>query len=129
MTHSLTMSWKNTSSVAFQPSNVSHTHGTDATFTPSTLQSQGSSSVFVDQSANLGPGPVGVYTWASQANPNNSVGCSYNHPSGTGQTTVTVTPSGFAVSFDGSHWSTESISIHPTGSNITQNIYVTDLTT
>ena len=129
MTHSLTMNWSSQASVPFQQADVAHTHGTTATFTPSTLQPNGNSSVFVDQSMNGGPGPVGNYTWASELNPLNNVACSYNHPSGTGQTTVTVSPSGFAVSFDGSSWSTGAITTHPTGTNITQSIYVKDLTT
>lgn len=128
MTHSLTMNWANQATVAFSPTNVSHTHGTDATFSPQTLQANGNSSVFVDQSANLGPGPVGVYTWASQVNPLQNVACSYNHPSGTGQTTVTVTPSGFQVSFDGSSWSSGAITSHPTGTNISMPIYIRNAT-
>jgi hypothetical protein len=121
MTHSLTMNWANKSGLTFVVTGASHTHGTTPTFTPSGLGANGNSSVFVDQSANLGPGPVGVYTWTSGTV---TAGCSYNHPSGTGQTTVTVTPNGCQVSFDGSNWSTQSITSHPTGTNITMSIYI-----
>ena len=117
--HSLTMSWSNSSGLTFTPTSVSHTHGTDATFTPGTLTQN--SSVYVDQSANLGPGPVGVYTWTSGSV---NAGCSYSHPSGTGTTSITVTPNGCKVSFDNKSWSTTAITTHPTGTNITQNIYI-----
>ncbi|MFN3856259.1 MAG: hypothetical protein ACK4RV_00805 [Caulobacter sp.] len=124
--HSLTMNWSARGTTVFTPANVSHTHGTDPTFTPEKLIGGGNSTVFVDQSQNLGPGPVGNYTWASVDNPNLGVSCHYDHPSGTGQTSVTATPNGFLVSFDGTHWSSTPITANPKGSNITMTIYVSD---
>ena len=121
MTHSLTMNWTNKSNLTFAATAVTHSHGTTPTFTPANLPANGNCSIFVDQSANLGPGPVGNYTWTSGTA---SAGCSYNHPSGTGKTTVTVTPNGCQVSFDGSTWSTQPITSHPTGTNITMSIYI-----
>lgn len=124
--HSLTMNWSNGSKSIFTPANASHSHGTTPTFTPDKLVNGGNNSVFVDQSQNLGPGPVGVYTWASMENPNLGVACSYDHPSTSGQTTVTATPNGFMVSFDGKSWSSAPITAHPTGTNITIAIYIQD---
>lgn len=121
--HSLTMNWSNETSISFNPSNISVIHGTNPVFTPNYLPANGNSSVFVDQSMNLGPGPVGNYTWQPQTG-GGSVGCYYDHPSTSGQTTVSVTPNGFQVSFDGKNWSTTTIYAHPTGHNITQPIYV-----
>ncbi len=117
--HSLTMNWNNSTSNTFNAINISHSHGTDPTFTPPALTQN--SSVFVDQSVNLGPGPAGNYTWAAGAV---TAACYYDHPSTSGQTTVTVTPNGCKVSFDNKTWSTTSITTHPTGHNITQAIYI-----
>ena len=50
-------------------------------------------------------GPVGSYTWLNVVNGNASVSTSYKHPSGTGQTSVTVTCSSqYQVSNNGANW-------------------------
>jgi hypothetical protein len=127
VTHPLTMTWSNISATAFKAGSTTVTEGTEPSFSPPILQGGGSSSsVFVDQSKNLHAGPVGTYNWVSTTDTAKTVACSYNHPAGKSQTTVTVTPSGFQVSFDGRDWRSTPITSHPTGSSIVIPIYVRD---
>jgi|ERR1051325_962115 hypothetical protein len=130
--HYLQMSWTNYSKDNFSPTQIVVKNGTNPSFTPSTLpagngttSNGGNCNVYTDQSHNLGNGPEGSYVWQFGTDSKNSVSCQYHHPSGTGTTSVTVTPNGsYQVSFNGSTWSSSTIVANPTGTNITQPIYI-----
>jgi hypothetical protein len=123
--HYLQMSWKNLTDDDFSPTQIAVKNGTYPSFTPATLPAEGNCNVYTDQSGNLQAGPEGSYVWQYGTDTKNSVSCQYHHPAGTGTTSVTVTPNGsYQVSFNGNTWSSSTIVANPTGTNITQQIYI-----
>jgi hypothetical protein len=105
MSHPIFMNWVNKSADTFAFTNVRVQDGTTPTATANPMTADGSSSVSADQSHNLGAGPVGSYTWQNVVNANATVSVSYKHPSGVGQTSVTVTCSSqYQVSNNGTNW-------------------------
>lgn len=104
MSHPINMLWQNeleSKEDALSFTNPTHSHGTDPKPSNFILEPQGSSTVSADQSHNLSPGPVGSYTWANSQDTSKKIDCQYNHPAGSGTTTVTVNCSGgYEVSDD-----------------------------
>lgn len=105
MSHPIFMNWTNKTSTAWNFSGATAREGTLPSANPSTLGSNGSSSVSADQTGNFRAGPVGSYSWINPSDANQSIATSYVHPAGTGQSSVTVSCSaGFQVSSDGVHF-------------------------
>jgi hypothetical protein len=105
MSHPIFMNWVNQTGDTFTFTNVNVQDGTKPSATSNPMTANGSSSVSADQTHNLGAGPVGSYTWMNAINSNATVSTSYKHPSGTGQTSVTVTCSSqYQVSNNGANW-------------------------
>ena len=105
MSHPIIMNWMNETSDTLAFGNVKVQDGTTPVASPPSMAANAASSVSADQSHNLTAGPVGSYSWTNAANANQSVGTQYNHPSGTGQTSVTVScSSAYQVSDDNATW-------------------------
>lgn len=99
------MNWVNDTNPSMQfvvPSNP--THGTYPTATNNPMGSVGTSTNISTVSANQNDtgtyGPQGTYQWEIVgSNPTSFINVSYNHPEGTGTTSVQVNcPSGYLVS-------------------------------
>jgi hypothetical protein len=105
VSHPIIMNWTNETGDTLAFGNVKVQNGTTPVASPPSMTANGASSVSADQSHNLTAGPVGSYSWTNAANANQSVGTQYNHPSGSGKTSVTVScSSAYQVSDDNATW-------------------------
>ncbi|MEL7115078.1 MAG: hypothetical protein AAGP08_05715 [Pseudomonadota bacterium] len=107
MSHPITMNWSNGSEDTLDYSNPFARDGTEPIPSPGVMSHGGTSSVSADQEHNLAAGPVGNYTWVNASDPTKVVACSYVHPSGKGQSSVTVSCAGYMVSSDHATWFTQ----------------------